>query len=82
MIIKLLTEHHLECLSLRGSCTGTHVKMSHCLKSCRGSGILTGPYWARKIFILHTKLSRGSRWQEFVNVPGMALGVKGEGKNN
>ena len=31
MIVKLLTEHHLEFLSLRGGCTGlsesTHVKM-------------------------------------------------------
>ena len=27
MIVKLLTEHHLECLSVSES---THVKMSHC----------------------------------------------------
>ena len=37
MIVKLLTEHHLEFLSLKGSCRGssesTHVKMPHCLKS-------------------------------------------------
>ena len=37
MIVKLLTEHHLECLSLKGGCRGlsesTHVKMSHCWKS-------------------------------------------------
>ena len=37
MIVKLLTEHHLEYLSLEGGCTGlsesTHVKMPHCLKS-------------------------------------------------
>ena len=37
MIVKLLTEHHLEFLSLKGRCTGwsesTHVKMSHCWKS-------------------------------------------------
>ena len=37
MIVKLLTEHHLEFLSLKGSCTGssesTHVKMPHCWKS-------------------------------------------------
>ena len=36
MIDKLLTEHHLECLSLKGGCTGssesTHVKMPHCWK--------------------------------------------------
>ena len=37
MIVKLLTEHHLEFLSLKGGCTGssesTHVKMPHCGKS-------------------------------------------------
>ena len=36
MIVKLLTEHHLECLSLEGGCRGssesTHVKMSNCWK--------------------------------------------------
>ena len=37
MIVKLLTEHHLEFLSLKGDCRGssesTHVKMPHCWKS-------------------------------------------------
>ena len=37
MSVKLLTEHHLEFLSLKGGCTGlsesTHVKMPHCWKS-------------------------------------------------
>ena len=37
MTVKLLTEHHLEFLSLKGACTGsseyTLVKMPHCLKS-------------------------------------------------
>ena len=37
MVVKLLTEHHLEFLSLTGGCTGssesTLVKMSHCWKS-------------------------------------------------
>ena len=37
MIVKLLTEHHLEFLSLKGGCRAwsksTHVKMSHCWKS-------------------------------------------------
>ena len=36
MIVKLLTEHHLELLSLkggfRGSSESTHVKMPHCWK--------------------------------------------------
>ena len=37
MIVKLLTEHHLEFLSLKGGCRGSSesklVKMSHCWKS-------------------------------------------------
>ena len=37
MIVKLLTEHQLEFLSLKGGCRGssesTHVKMSNCWKS-------------------------------------------------
>ena len=37
MTLKLLTEHHLEFLSLNGGCTGLsesiHVKMPHCWKS-------------------------------------------------
>ena len=37
MIVHLLTEQHLEFLSLKGGCRGsyesTHVKMSHCWKS-------------------------------------------------
>ena len=37
MIVKLLTEHHLEFLSLKCGCTGLsesiNVKMPHCLKS-------------------------------------------------
>ena len=37
MIVKLLTEHHLEFLSLQGGCRGSsksiHFKMPHCWKS-------------------------------------------------
>ena len=37
MIVKLLTEHDLEFLSVKGGCTGSSeaalVKMTHCLKS-------------------------------------------------
>ena len=37
MSVKLLTEHHLEFLRLKGGCRGssesTHVKMPHCWKS-------------------------------------------------
>ena len=45
MIVKLLTEHHLEFLSLKGRCTGssesTHVKMPHCWKSHVAAQIVT-----------------------------------------
>ena len=44
MIIKLLTEHHLEFLSLKGGCTGsfesTLVKMPHCWKSHAAAHII------------------------------------------
>ena len=44
MIVKLLTEHHLEFLSLKGGCTGssesTLVKMSNCWKSHAEAHIL------------------------------------------
>ena len=37
MSVELLTEHHLEFLSLKGGCTGSseyaHVKMPHCCQS-------------------------------------------------
>ena len=37
MIVKLLTEHHLEFLRLKGGCRGssesTHIKMPDCWKS-------------------------------------------------
>ena len=56
MNIKLLTEHHLEFLSLNRDCTGscesTLVKMPHCLKSCvriifrQGSVIMALDYWS------------------------------------
>ena len=46
MIVKLLTEHHLEFLSLkggyRGSSDSTHVKMPHCWKSHAKAQILGG----------------------------------------
>ena len=38
MQVMLLTEHHLECLSLKGGCAGssdsTLVKLTYCWKSC------------------------------------------------
>ena len=51
MIIKLLTEHHLEFLSLKGGCTGssesTLVKKPHFWKSHAAAHIpLCDEYWS------------------------------------
>ena len=48
MSVKLLTEHHLQFLSLKGDCTGfsesTFVKMPHCWKSHVVAHILPSSY--------------------------------------
>ena len=48
MTVKLLTEHHLGHLSLKGGCTGlfesTLVKMPHCWKSHVATQIMAGSY--------------------------------------
>ena len=48
MIVKLLTEHHLEFLSLKGGCRGssesTHVKMPHCWKSHAVAQMFVTPF--------------------------------------
>ena len=53
MIVKLLTEHHLEFLSLKGGCTGssesTLVKMTYCWKS----------HATAQLFIIDDKFSHG-----------------------
>ena len=45
MIVKLLTEHHLAFLSLKGGCTGSSesilVKMSNCWKSRAGAHLIS-----------------------------------------
>ena len=49
MSVKLLTEHYLEFLSLKGGCTGssesTFVKMPHCWKSHVAARILFFPVY-------------------------------------
>ena len=43
MNVKLLTEHYLEFLSLKGDCTGSSVKMPHCWTSHVATHITTIP---------------------------------------
>ena len=56
MSVKLLTEHYLEFLSLKGGCTGssesTHVKMPHCWKSHATAHLVSGILDALKQFSL------------------------------
>ena len=60
MIVKLLTEHHLEFLSLKGGCRGssesTHVKIPHCWKSHALAQLFTIGKIQRKIFLWKTIL--------------------------
>ena len=59
MIIKLLTEHHLKCLSLkggsRGSSESTLVKMSNCWESHAAAKIVSEDKY------VHRRLSLGSK---------------------
>ena len=65
MIVKLLTEHHLEFLSLKGGCRGssesTLVKMSNLLEiSCHGSNASEGRLYSIPVHINVTILSTNS----------------------
>ena len=58
MIVKLLTEHHLEFLSLKGGCRGssesTHVKMPHCWEShATAQIVVTGSISMRRFKCQH-----------------------------
>ena len=56
MIVKLLTEHHLEFLSLKGGCIGlsesTRVDIPHCWKSHATAHILRAS-WKISYYICH-----------------------------
>ena len=58
MSVKLLTEHHLEFLSLKGGCTGlsvsTLVKMPHCLKSHVAAQLLCFSF---SVLMMHNSVS-------------------------
>ena len=59
MSVKLLTEHHLEFLSCRGSSESTLVKMPHCCKSHAMAHLLaTRLVWPG--YTLYALLMRGS----------------------
>ena len=64
MIVKLLTEHHLEFLSLTGGCTGssesTLVKMPHCWKSHTLAHLSFHYYYAVVIYV-HSSWNGTSR---------------------
>ena len=61
MIVKLLTEHYLVFLSLKGGCTGvsesTHVKMPHCWKSHALARLIV--IWSGKNGLLNFLLNIG-----------------------
>ena len=58
MIVKLLTEHHLEFLRLkgdcRGSCESTNVKMPNCWKSHDATHTIDGNAILQSFTTIHT----------------------------
>ena len=65
MTIKLLTEHHLEFLALKGGCTGssesTLVKMPHCWKSHVAAHLFSTHSWHRILINLRS-ISNLVKW--------------------
>ena len=66
MIVKLLTEHHFEFISLKGGCRGssesTHVKMPHCWKSHALAQILS------PVMLAHSSVSAQSEQYKLVEL--------------
>ena len=85
MSIKLLTEHHLKFLSLKGGCTGssesTLVKMPHCWKShatapMQCSSILLLVLWAQECHSLRWRLPKmDKRWIQWFNGNSSSQGM-------
>ena len=72
MTLKLLTEHILEFISLKGGCTAppesTHVKMPHCWKSHVMAHIMSTPaYISRRLAVCFTILSASPKISSSVN---------------
>ena len=61
MSVKLLTEHHLEFLSLKGGCTGsfesTLVKIPHCLKSYAAAHMISAYIFTVAFFFITSDFS-------------------------
>ena len=55
MSVKLLTEHHLKFLSLKGGCTGssesTPVKMTHCWKTPVAAHLSLVKCWPQVVLV-------------------------------
>ena len=77
MTVKLLTEHHLEFLGLKGGCTGssepTLVKMSHCRKSHVTAHIT---YAQRHALNSHADVSREAGCLNFGLSLRLSLGMR------
>ena len=65
MIVKLLTEHHLECLSLKGGCRGslesTHFKNTTLLEiSCTGSNVINSSKGLNYLYLYQLKCKKNT----------------------
>ena len=82
MNVDLLTEHHLELLSLNGGCTGssesTLVKMSQCWKTHVTTQLNTHADVSILIYIYtnHVRTSDGGNGNDSVSLPIILLKIK------
>ena len=79
MIVKLLTEHHLEFLSLKEGCKGmsesTHVKIPHCWKSHALAHLLCGAGSVEKKIDIYKVDAHNSEGCCFIVLPGLVRSV-------
>ena len=79
MIVKLLTEHNLEFLSLKGGCRGlsesTHVKMPHCWKSHALAHIIVLSYPVFHCLPIDIKLTTVNRQKVLTYKQNSKIGI-------
>ena len=81
MIVKLLTEHHLEFLILKGGCRcsseSTHVKMPHCWKSHTLAHyfrcIISAKYYGNNIKYVGIQVNTTIKYQTLGYVEGIPI---------
>ena len=79
MIVKPLTKHHFEFLSLKGGCRGssesTHAKMPHCWKSHALANLLSYSHVALSVLYLFLVVPRVDLRSVIITFPGHTYNI-------